>query len=128
MKKRILVHDDPTRFYLIIARMLGFLFTGGFLLFMLLEFLNLSDGDPESNIPWQLVFNSLSIAYGLGFLLSFWKLALGGFLLLISSILICFFAFIDSESFIVFLLLTPISFSRILFLTFWWKNRSRFKT
>ncbi|MBN2596141.1 hypothetical protein [Labilibaculum sp.] len=123
MEKRMLFQDNPSQFYLIAARIIGFLITGVFMLFMVPEFIALLSKETANNEGWILIFYLLSIAYGCSFLISFWKVGLGGLLLVISSVLITLYAFIDSNSWIVLLLFIPLSFSGILFLIYWRKKQ-----
>jgi hypothetical protein len=124
MDKRMLFQDNPSHFYLLTGRVFGFLITGVFLLFMVPEFIALLSNQSTNNEGWVFIFYILSIAYGLGFLLSFWKVGLGGLLLVISSVLITLYSFIDSKSWVVLLLVIPLSFSGILFLLYWKKSQS----
>lgn len=119
----MLFQDNPSQFYLIAARIIGFLITGVFMLFMVPEFIALLSKETANNEGWILIFYLLSIAYGCSFLISFWKVGLGGLLLVISSVLITLYAFIDSNSWIVLLLFIPLSFSGILFLIYWRKKQ-----
>jgi hypothetical protein len=91
---------------------------------MVPEFIALLSNQSTNNEGWVFIFYLLSIAYGLGFLLSFWKVGLGGLLLVISSVLITLYSFIDSKSWVVLLLVIPLSFSGILFLLYWKKSQS----
>ncbi|WP_461629926.1 DUF7670 domain-containing protein [Labilibaculum euxinus] len=125
MEKRTLFQDHPSQFYLIVARIIGFLITGIFMLFMVPEFIALLSNETAGNEGWILLFYLLSIAYGCGFLISFWKVGLGGLLLVISSILITLYAFINSNSWTVLLLFIPLSFSGILFLIYWKKKQNK---
>lgn len=124
MEKRMLFQDKPSQFYLLVARIIGFLITGVFILFMVPEFIALPSNQSANSEGWVLLFYLLSLAYGIGFLLSFWKVGLGGLLLVISSVLITLYSFIDSKSLVVFLLFIPLSFPGILFLIYWKKNQS----
>jgi hypothetical protein len=124
MEKRMLFQDNPSQFYLLLARIIGFLITGVFILFMVPEFIALLSNQPTNSEGWVLTFYLLSLAYGIGFLLSFWKVGLGGLLLLISSVLITLYSFIDSKSLEVFLMFIPLSFPGILFLIHWKKSQS----
>jgi hypothetical protein len=124
MEKRMLFQDNRSHFYLLTGRVFGFLITGVFLLFMVPEFIALLSNQSTNNEGWVFIFYLLSIAYGLGFLLSFWKVGLGGLLLVISSVLITLYSFIDSKSWVVLLLVIPLSFSGILFLLYWKKSQS----
>ncbi len=124
MDKRMLFQDQPSQFYLLFARIIGSLITGIFILFMVPEFITLLSTGQTNSEGWVLVFYILSIIYGIGFLISFWKPGLGGFLLVSSSILITLYAFIDSNSFFVLLLFIPLSFAGILFLIHWKKSKS----
>lgn len=124
MAKRMLFQDKPSQFYLLLSRIIGFLITGVFILFMVPEFIALLSNKTANNEGWILIFYLLSITYGCGFLVSFWKVGLGGLLLVISSIFITLYAFIDSKSWIVLLLFIPLSFSGILFLIYWKKCKT----
>lgn len=120
----MLFQDHPSQFYLVAARVIGFLTTGVFMLFLVPEFIALLSNETANNEGWILLFYLLSIAYGCSFLISFWKVGPGGLLLVISSILITLYAFIDSNSWVVLLLFLPLSFSGILFLIDWRKNKN----
>jgi len=109
MEKRMQFQDNPSRFYLLIARIIGFFITGIFILFMVPEFISLLNENTHSE-TW-LFFYALALTYGLGFLVTFWKVGLGGLLLVICSIFITL-AFIDSKSREVFLLFIPPLFFR----------------
>lgn len=124
MEKRMLFQDSPSQFYLLVARIIGFLITTFFILFIVPEYIGLLSNQSTNSEGWVLLFYLLSLAYGIGFLLTFWKVGLGGLLLVISSILITFYSFIDSKSWAVFLLFIPLYFPGILFLTYWKKNQS----
>lgn len=124
MAKRMLFQDKPSQFYLLLSRIISFLITGVFILFMVPEFIALLSNKTANNEGWILIFYLLSITYGCGFLVSFWKVGLGGLLLVISSIFITLYAFIDSKSWIVLLLFIPLSFSGILFLIYWKKCKT----
>jgi len=121
MEKRNQYQDNPSRFFLIVARLIGFLITGIFLLFMVPEFIAKIFANDSYNEIWLFAFYAFSITYGLGFLLSFWNVGLGGLILLICSIGITLFAFLDTHRWDVLLLLIPLSFSGILFLIYWKK-------
>ena len=118
MEKRMQFQDHPSRFILLLARIIGFLITGVFILFMVPEFISLLNEQSTYSEFWIFVFYVLSLAYGLGFLLSFWKEGLGGWMLVICSIGITLYGFIDSGRWEIFLLLIPLSFSGILFLIY----------
>ncbi len=124
MEKRMLFQDSPSQFYLLVARIIGFLITGVFILFMVPEFIALLSNQPTNSEGWIFIFYILSLVYGIGFLLSFWKVGLGGLLLVISSVLITLYSFIDSKSWEVFLLFIPLCFPGILFLIHWKKSQS----
>ncbi|PKQ64479.1 hypothetical protein BZG02_06640 [Labilibaculum filiforme] len=118
----MLFQDNPSQFYLLTARIIGFLITGSYILFMVPEFIVLLSSNASNTEIWMMVFYSLSIIYGVGFLITFWKVGLGGLLLVVSSILIAIYAFIDSNSYAVLLLFIPLSFPGILFLIHWKKS------
>ena len=124
MEKRMLFQDRPSQFYLLFGRIIGSLTTGIFLLFMVPKFITLLSVGQNNSEAWVMVFYVLSMIYGIGFLISFWKTGLGGLLLVMSSILITIYAFIDSKSLLVLLLFLPLSFAGILFLIHWKKSRS----
>lgn len=124
MEKRLLFQDNPSQFFLLVARIISVLITGVYLIYMMPEFIDLLCSKATNNEAWKMIFCFLSIVYAVGFLLSFWKVGLGGFLLLISSILITLYAFIDSKSLVVLFLFIPLSFSGILFLIHWKKNKT----
>ncbi|WP_096427646.1 DUF7670 domain-containing protein [Labilibaculum antarcticum] len=124
MEKRMLFQDSPSQFYLLVARIIGFLITTVFILFMVPKFIVLLSNEPTNSEGWVLLFYLLSLAYGIGFLLTFWKVGLGGLLLVISSVLITLYSFIDSKSWAVFLFFIPLYFPGILFLIYWKKDQS----
>lgn len=124
MEKRMLFQDKPSQFYLLFGRIIGSLTTGVFILFMIPEFITLLSIKQTNSEVWLLVFYILSIIYGIGFLISFWKTGLGGILLVASSILITIYAFVDSQSLSVLLLFIPLSFAGILFLIHSKKSKS----
>ncbi|RUT73301.1 DUF7670 domain-containing protein [Ancylomarina longa] len=119
MEKRKQYQDSPSRFLLLVARLIGFLITGIFLLFMVPEFIAMISAHESYNEIWLFAFYAFSLTYGLGFLLSFWKVGLGGLILLISSIGITLFGFIDTHRWDVLFLLIPLSLTGILFLIYW---------
>ena len=124
MDKRMLFQDRPSQFYLLFARIIGSLTTAVFILFMVPEFISLLSAGQTNSEGWVLVFYVLSMIYGIGFLISFWKSGLGGFLLVSTSVLITIYAFIDSKSLFVLLLFIPLSFAGILFLIHWKKSKA----
>lgn len=123
MNKRIHYQDHPSRFFLMVTRIIGFLITGVFLLFMVPEFITILSKQSTLNEIWPFIFYILAIAYGIGFLISFWKVKLGGLIQLITSIAITFFGFIDSKEFGVFFLLLPLSLPAILLLIYWKRSK-----
>ncbi|NOU59159.1 hypothetical protein [Marinifilum caeruleilacunae] len=118
MERRMNYQDHPSRFFLIIARIIGFLITGVFLLFMVPEFIEILDTKSEYTELWIFVFYALAMLYGTGFLLSFWKIKIGGYIMVLCSVAIALYGFLDTMSWAVFLILIPLSFSGILFLIY----------
>lgn len=124
MEKRILFQDRPSHFYLLVSRIIGFLITGVFIIFIVPEFIAFLKNQSTNSETWIFTFYFISLTYGIGFLLSFWKVGLGGLLLVISSILILLYSFIDSRNLVILLLFIPLSFPGILFLLHWKKSQS----
>ncbi len=110
--------DHPSRFFLIIARIVGFLITGVFLLFMAPEFIKILNTKSEYTELWIFVFYVLAMIYGAGFLLSFWLIKLSAYIMIASSIAIALYGFIDTMNWIIFLILIPLTFSGILLLIY----------
>lgn len=122
MNKRLKYQDHPSHFILVLARIVGFLITGIYILFILPEFISNFDKLSYDTEFWVFLFYALSLTYGLGFLLTFWKIKAGAIIMLTCSIGISFYAFFDSMRWEVFLLLIPLSFSGIMFLIHTRKN------
>ncbi|MCT4603677.1 MAG: hypothetical protein N4A59_12375 [Marinifilum sp.] len=118
MKRRMQYQDHPSRFFLIIARIIGFLITGVFILFMVPEFIEILNTKSDYTEFWIFVFYVLAMIYGTGFLLSFWKIKIGAHIMIMSSVAITLYGFLDTMSWAVFLILIPLSFSGILFLIY----------
>ncbi|MDQ2178895.1 hypothetical protein [Marinifilum sp. D714] len=118
MERRTNYQDHPSRFFLLIARIIGFLIAGVFLLFMVPEFIEILDNKSEYTEFWIFVFYVLSMLYGAGFLLSFWKIKISAYIMIVSSVAIALYGFLDTMSWAVFLILIPLSFSGILFLIY----------
>ena len=110
--------DHPSRFLRLIGRIFGFMITGVFILFMVPEFINILENQDNNTELWIFIFYALSLAYGFGFLISFLKIKIGAQIMVISSIAIALYGFLDSMRWEVFLLLVPLSFSGILFLIY----------
>ncbi|WP_282014565.1 hypothetical protein [Marinifilum flexuosum] len=118
MERRMNYQDHPSRFFLLIARIIGFCITGVFLLFMVPEFIEILDNKSDYTEFWIFVFYALAMIYGAGFLLSFWKIKTSAYIMIVSSVAIALYGFFDTMSWAVFLILIPLSFSGILFLIY----------
>lgn len=110
--------DHPSRFLRLIGRIFGFMITGVFILFMVPEFIAILENQGNNTELWIFIFYALSLTYGFGFLISFWKIKTGAQIMVISSFAIALYGFLDSMRWEVFLLLIPLSFSGILFLIY----------
>lgn len=124
MNKRIHYQDHPSRFFLMLARIIGFLITGVFILFMVPEFISILEKQDTFSEFWTFIFYILAIIYGIGFLISFWKVGLGGLIQLITSMAIILFGLLDTKEFGVFFLLIPLLFPAILFLIYWKRSKN----
>lgn len=124
MNKRIHYQDHPSRFFLMLARIIGFLITGVFILFMVPEFISILKKQDTFSEFWTFIFYILAIIYGIGFLISFWKVGLGGLIQLITSMAIILFGLLDTKEFGVFFLLIPLLFPAILFLIYWKRSKN----
>ncbi|MGQ1909239.1 hypothetical protein ACT3CE_05575 [Marinifilum sp. RC60d5] len=122
MNKRLKYQDHPSHFMLILARIIGFLIAGVYILFILPEFISNFDTLSYDTEFWVFLVYALSLTYGFGFLLTFWKIKAGAIIMIICSIGIAFYGFFDSMRWEVFLLLIPLSFSGIMFLMHAKKN------
>lgn len=87
-------------------------------MFMVPEFIEILDTKSDYTEFWIFVFYALAMIYGAGFLLSFWKIKISAYIMIVSSIAIALYGFIDTMSWAVFLILIPLSFSGILFLIY----------
>lgn len=123
MNKRIHYQDHPSRFFLMLARIIGFLITGVFILFMVPEFISILEKQDTFSEFWTFIFYILAIIYGIGFLISFWKVGLGGLIQLITSMAIILFGLLDTKEFGVFFLI-PLLFPAILFLIYWKRSKN----
>lgn len=117
--------DHPSRFLLLVARILGFIIAAVFLLFMVPEFIEILTTKSNHNELWIFVFYLLSLIYGIGFLISYWNLKISAYTMIICSILISIYGFIDTMDWVVLLILLPLSFSGILFLIYVNKTTSQ---
>lgn len=124
MNKRIHYQDHPSRFFLMLARIIGFLITGVFILFMVPEFISILEKQDTFSEFWTFIFYILAIIYGIGFLISFWKVGLGGLIQLITGMAIILFGLLDTKEFGVFFLLIPLLFPAILFLIYWKRSKN----
>lgn len=122
MNKRLKYQDHPSHFILVLARIVGFLIAGVYILFILPEFISNFDTLNNKTEFWVFLFYALSLTYGLGFLLTFWKIKAGAITMIICSIGIALYGFLDSMRWEVFLLLIPLCFSGIMFLVHTRKN------
>jgi hypothetical protein len=119
MDKKLHYKDHPTVFPLILARIIGFLITGIYTLFMLPEFIIMLGNAGHHTEIWIFLFYALSLTYGAGLLLTFWNLRWGSFLLIFCGLGITIFGVIDSREWEVLAILLPLMLPGYLFYRYW---------